>query len=88
MCQCYVGGYEQSFAGRSIKFKDRTALSRSVCPDDEKWRRISRLRVQMADLERSSACPPWQSLAYFKAVTEDALGSNSVWRVGYWRFVV
>ena len=35
----------------------RTALSRSVCPDDEQWRKVSRPHVQMADLERSSVCP-------------------------------
>ena len=36
----------------------RTALSRSVCPDDEQWRKVSMPHVQMADLERSSVCPP------------------------------
>lgn len=42
-----------------MKFKDHTVLSRFVCPDDEKWRRVSRLHVQMADLERNSVCLPW-----------------------------
>lgn len=63
-CQFYVAGHDQGFARMIMELEDCTALSRSVCPDDEKWRRVSRLRVWMVDRERSSVCPPWQSLPF------------------------
>lgn len=56
--QCYAAGYHPGFAGMMMRFVIHTALSRSVCPDAEKWKGVSRLHVRMVDLERNSVYPP------------------------------
>lgn len=39
-CQCYAARYDPGFAGMMMKSEGHTALSRFVCPDAEKWRRV------------------------------------------------
>ena len=42
-----------------MRSRDRTALSRFACPDDEMSRIVSKTRVQIADLERNFVCLLW-----------------------------
>lgn len=43
--QCFVAEDDHGAAGMIKKSEKHTALSRSVCPDDEKWRGVSKLHV-------------------------------------------